>query len=333
VPASQLAELPVPEGVTLVTYPDGPDRIRNAFLLAWATASLVRRHKPRVVHVHSTFAGAGVRPMLALMGVTAQVIYCPHGWAWDRAMSVSARKLTQAFERVMAHLCDKIVCISDHERQSAVEAGLAPRRLAVVLNGVAEKAPVPLGNVPAWPVGQKRLLFVGRFDRQKGVDVLCGALARMQGQAHGVLVGGSVLADGPSFTLPDNAESIGWVDPSRIEALLQSADVLVMPSRWEGFGLIAAEAMRAGVAVLASRVGGLPEVVVDGETGVLVEPDDVDALVEAVASRSVEQWHAMGAQGKVRFEKLFTMERVHHQLSEVYAFGASESHSLPCSLI
>lgn len=330
IPASQANELPVPPGLIVVTYPDRAGRARNAFSLGIVVARFVRRHQPKVVHAHSTFAGAVVRPLLAMMGQSSRVVYCPHGWAWDRSMGPVARKATQWVERELALLCSKVVCISEHDRHSALEAGLQPEQLHVVLNGVAEKAPLPRGNVPAWPPGRKRLLFVGRFDQQKGADLFCTALRELGDEAFGVLAGGSVLYDTHGLALPDNAESVGWVSPSRLEALLRTADVLVMPSRWEGFGLTAAEAMRAGVPVLAARVGGLPEVVAHGETGLLFESGDVAGIVAAVRQHSCEEWRAMGQAGRARFEKLFTMERVHAQLCELYEFSTEPVPTVTC---
>lgn len=328
IPASQAAELPVPAGVVVLTYKDGPSRAVNAVQLGLVVARFVKKYQPKVVHTHSTFAGAIVRPLLAMLGQARNVIYCPHGWAWDREMSWPAKRITQWVEHTLSHLCGKVVCISEHERQTAIAAGFDPERLHVVLNGVAEKAPEPRGNVPAWPPGRKRLLFVGRFDQQKGVDLFCDALSRLHDEAFGVLAGGSVLYDAGGVDLPDNAESVGWVNAARLEALFRTADVLVMPSRWEGFGLIAAEAMRAGLPVLAARVGGLPEVVADGETGVLFEPGDVDGIVDAVRRYEADEWQAMGQAGKARFERLFTMERVHAQLCDLYAFRAERVPSL-----
>ncbi|PHN95713.1 glycosyl transferase, partial [Tenacibaculum discolor] len=130
-----------------------------------------------------------------MMGLSSRVIYCPHGWAWDRSMGPVARRITQWVERELAQLCNKVVCISEHERKPGQEAGREPAQLDVVLNGVAEKAPSPRGNVPAWPPGRKRLLFVGRFDQQKGADLFCAALRELGDGTFGVLAGGSVLYD------------------------------------------------------------------------------------------------------------------------------------------
>jgi glycosyltransferase involved in cell wall biosynthesis len=323
IPQSQIAELSAPAGVEVVPYQDNRGRIANAFSLAHAVVRFAREHRPQVAHVHSTFAGASVRPALALMAPAVRLIYCPHGWAWDRPMSAGVRLATQLVERVLAHISYKVVCISEHEKRTALACGLPANRLEVVLNGVTAQAPAPTAAAPAWPDGTIRLLFVGRFDRQKGVDVFCAALTLLGEKASAVLAGGSVLADSDAIELPANAISVGWVSPSQLAALFQCADVLVVPSRWEGFGLIAAEAMRAGVAVIATRVGGLPEVVVDGETGLLIEKDSPQAIAAAVEKLDRPTLQRMGKAGKDRFLRAFTMERVHRELASVYGLGVS----------
>ncbi|GAA5182536.1 glycosyltransferase family 4 protein [Niveibacterium umoris] len=322
IPESQRKELPVPDGVKVETYPDVGGRASNAVRLAIKSLAVARRERVDVVHVHSTFAGALVRPFLALAYRSARVVYCAHGWAWDRPLSGTARTMVVAVERVMSWLSDVIVCISDHERYTALANGIAPARIVVVRNGVSRRRPVPLGGAPQWPDGRLRVLFVGRLDRQKGVDVLFDALRMLGDRVHAVVAGSSVLSDGTILATPENVTSIGWVSPGDLETLFASAQVLVVPSRWEGFGLIAAEAMRAGLPVLATRVGGLPEVVDDGVTGVMVEPESADALATALMRVSPQRWREMGEAGKARFAEHFTMERVHRELCAVYGFNS-----------
>ena len=318
IPASQRAELVAPDGVLVECYDDQGSRPLNALRLALRVWSLYRHLRPQVIHLHSTFAGAIARPLLWLGRCKAKVIYCAHGWAWDRPMSPFKTRLVQWFERLQAYCCDGIVCISEHERATALAAGLPADRLHVVTNAVAAVAP-PAEPVPLpWPAGKLRMLFVGRFDRQKGIDLLYQALPQLQDDVFALLAGGAVLADSELPPPPANAAELGWLTPGQLQTLFAEADLLVVPSRWEGFGLIATEAMRASLAVLASRVGGLGEIVVDGQTGALVEPGDATALVSAVRRYSREQWQQMGRAGRQRFEQQFVMERLHRQLANCY---------------
>lgn len=320
IPASQAGELPVPPGVRVVLFNDQGGRVGNALVLARETLALARAFKPSVVHVHSTFAGATVRPALAIGYRHARVVYCPHGWSWDRPMSPLARRLAGLTERLLSHLSDQIVCISAHEVRTAQQHGLPSNKLALVRNAVNTVPPEAqaLARPVAWPEGTRRLLFVGRLDLQKGVDVLWRALEKLGPDTHALVAGAAVLADDAAAQWPRNATSVGWVGPGELETLFAQAELLVVPSRWEGFGLVAAEAMRSGLPVVASRVGGLTEVVEHGITGLLVEPNSPEALTQAIGNLSADDLARMGRAGRDRVQTLFSMPRLHRELCGVY---------------
>lgn len=317
IPLSQRAELPDCPGVVIKTFDDRGSRVRNAWTLARSARRWVRASAPNVVHLHSTFAGAMVRPLLAVLQARPALVYCPHGWAFDRSMGSLARRLVVLVERCLAWLSEVIVCISEHEMRIALQRGLPAARLQLVRNGVAAKPAPGEGLEPDWVGSGVRLMFVGRFDHQKGLDVLLAAMRELETVAQCAVAGMPVLGD-TSVRLPPSVLALGWLSPGQLETAYRSADALVVPSRWEGFGLVAAEAMRAGLAVIASRAGGLPEIVADGQTGLLVEPGSSAALAAAVRSVSRADLQQMGQRGRQRFEQLFTMNRVARELDAVY---------------
>lgn len=317
IPASQRRELPVVDGVRVVCFDDTGPRPLRAVRLALACSGEARRMRPTLVHLHSTFAGALARPWLAARLPSVPLVYCPHGWAWDRLGPPLQRRAIVAFERLQSRWTDAVVCISRHEAASAEAAGLPAAKLHVVLNGVGRQRPEPRPIDFRWKPGLLRVVFMGRLDRQKGFDVLVEALRALGPVAHVAVIGASVLGD-TRIAMPPNVESLGWLVPEEVAYVLRDADVVVVPSRWEGFGLVAIEAMRAGVAVLASSVGGLPESVVDGETGRLVPPGDAGALAAALRDTPPEAWRRMGRAGQARFERLFDIERVHAELRALY---------------
>jgi len=320
VPASQREILGYPPGVKIVTFDDSGHRLLNTWRLTLRMRALVSRENPVVVHVHSTFAGAALRPLLWAVRSSAAVIYCAHGWAFDRETSRSSRLFAQGLERVLARWCDSVVCISEHEMRAAKRIGISHQKLTQVSNGIPRESPrTKLAVARAeWPEGARRVLFVGRFDRQKGIDLLLDALAELGDTAFAYVVGDSVLGDARTYALPANVRTTGWLSDAELEAFYQSADVLVAPSRWEGFGLTAAEAMRASLPVIASRVGGLQEVVEDGVTGLLLPPGEKNALVRALRDTSDDRLATMGRAGRQRFLRRFTLDRVHQQLTELY---------------
>ena len=134
-------------------------------------------------------------------------------------------------------------------------------------------------------------------------------------RAHAVIAGSGDLEE----YLRDLALEVGVADrvhvlgPRRdVPALMHAIDVFAMPSIWEGFGLVLLEAMAAGRPIVASRVATIPEVVVDGETGVLVPPGDPLALAEALAglAREPERAQAFGKAGRERLRTRFSIEKM-----------------------
>jgi glycosyltransferase involved in cell wall biosynthesis len=306
------------------------DRVRCMLRMAYRTWALVRQWQPDVVHVHSTYAGFVLRPLLALMPNRPRVVYCAHGWAFDRRASRWLNGIVATIERWWSAMSDAVVCISNHDRDSALGMGMSAQRLFVVCNGIGEQpgSESSGGQAHLWPAGRLRVLFVGRLDRQKGVDVLYEAMRQLGDRAAAVVVGAAVVAGDKAAQPPANVHFTGWMSRAQIGALYDVAQVVVVPSRWEGFGLVALEAMRSGCAVLATRVGGLPEVVDEGVTGALFAPDDSDALVHLLVSLTETRLAEMGAAGRRRFEALFHIDRVVNELDAVYReVLARQAHS------
>jgi glycosyltransferase involved in cell wall biosynthesis len=181
------------------------------------------------------------------------------------------RQWRQAFNRVVA--------VSTAVQRSLIAEGIAP--VDVIWNGIPpQRSRPPLVSPPT-------AAFAGRFVREKGIDVLLRAFAKVVAaipEARLVLVG-----DGPErlplhrliadLGLSTRVSIAGHLPRQELEQYLAKAWVQVVPSRWsEPFGLVAAEAMMRGTAVIASDTGGLMEIVQDGDTGFLVPPGDPEAL-------------------------------------------------------
>jgi glycosyltransferase involved in cell wall biosynthesis len=221
---------------------------------------------------------------------------------------------------VAAHRRARVVAVHLHGTDVAIArgplralAGWVLRRASVVLAassslaawahdvaGVdAVVAPMPLGldRVPSTPTTPPRdgpVLAVGRLVPEKGFDVLIRAVAATGDRL--VIVGdGDIRPALESLTRSTDADVTfaGSVDPTELARDYAAARLVVVPSRREGFGMVAAEALAAGRAVVGTRVGGLPDLVTDGVTGTLVAPDDVGALVDALRSTDP----ALGANG------------------------------------
>ncbi len=286
--------------------------VRLATSVAW-------RSKPHVAHVHSTFAGAVLRPVLRLTRPGLPIVYCAHGWAFSREESTRANRLVGLIERTLSWATHRIVCISHYECGEALRVGIAPSKCAVIQNGIGSQA-AGLPRAPREPVtgGRRNVLFVGRFDRQKGFDIFLDVMSRLADRADGTAVGSYIVSSEAPPTMPPNVTVLGWRSREGLEELYRSADLLLVPSRWEGFGLVAVEAMRAGLPVFASRVGGLQEVVRDGVTGRLFNLSDPEAISQLIAETSDEDLRAFGANGHTRFRQCFTADRMSREITELY---------------
>lgn len=172
------------------------------------------------------------------------------------------------------------------------------------------------------------LVFFGRLAPSKGVDVLVDALAKMS--AKGVNRRCLIVGRGPAesnvqqalreYDLNDHVELIGWQDPSSLAELLKTAAVAVLPSREESFGNTMAESMAACVPVVSTRVGSIPEVVVHEETGLLVPPDDADALVHAILRclQNPEEARTFAVEGHERARMRFTWDSSARRFEELF---------------
>lgn len=160
-------------------------------------------------------------------------------------------------------------------------------RVSVIRNALR---PPPIEPRPL-PFDAPRVLFVGRLLPEKGFDVALEAFPEVVGRyprARLVVAGEGTQREtlerrAAELGVADAVDFLGRVDPEKVPGIINTATLMVVPSRWfEVFGLVALEGALMGRPVVASRVGGLPEVVVEGRTGLLVEPGDVHALARAV---------------------------------------------------
>ena len=224
-------------------------------------------------------------------------------------------------ERGLARVTDRIVTITDSLRRFTVdEVGIPAAKVETIHYGL-DDLPEPWGVNPpdTVPAGARVLLAVSRLTEQKGVDVAVRALASLPGDT--VLV---VLGEGPEraalealareLDVAGRVFLLGRVPD--VAAWLRRATLLVHPARWEGFGLAVLEAMLAGLPVVASNVSSLPELVVDGVTGVLVPPDDPAALAAGLA-RALEA-PSLGAAGRDRAHAEFSVGRMADRVRTLY---------------
>ncbi len=309
--APEREHLPFLPDASVHTFPGSDRTLAGLWRFAAEVRRTVRRERPDIVHLHSTYAGL-TRPLLWGRG-RPWIVYCSHGWSFNMRIPAFARRVLGHVERALAYGTERIICVSRFERDSAARRGIRADRLEVVHNGVAE------GKVPPFPGDRINLLFIGRLDRQKGLDVAEAAMAELTDfPVHLHVIGTGVLAARRDRQSLANITYYGWQSRDVIPSYVEASDAVIVPSRWEAFGLAAIEAMRQARPVLASRIDGLPEVVQDGKTGFLFAPEDPAAIVALVRQLDRERLRDMGAAARKDFVGRFTGQRMNQRILRLY---------------
>ncbi|MFB6619609.1 glycosyltransferase [Streptomyces sp. NPDC085524] len=264
---------------------------------------LLSRVRPDVLHAHS--AKAGLAGRLAARGALPTV-FQPHAWSFD-AVGGATAALALRWERYGARWADRVLCVSEAERRAGEAEGITAH-WSVIRNGVDldhfrpgspdpdhDKALARAGlPLPADFRGDGPLaVCVGRICQQKGQDVLLRAWPELLGTVPGARL--ALVGDGPDAerlrrTAAPSGASVLFAGAARdIRPWLRAADLVVLPSRWEGMALAPLEAMACGRPVLVSDVSGARESLPPGQGRLcLVPPEDPTALAKALGALLAE---------------------------------------------
>lgn len=285
---------------------------------AWEITRLLMRIRPDLVHLHSSKAGMLGRLAARISGVPS--VFTAHGWAFTDGTSLARKLVSVPSEWLCAGLGNRIITVSHNDFRTAAKYRIAPaKQLTAIHNGM------PDGSLRANP-GMRcvpKLVMVARFSRQKDQALLLNALAEVQENFRLQLVGdGPLMNDAVRLSaalgLDGRVEFLGV--RADVENLLAGAQVFVLVSNYEGFPISIVEAMRAGLPVVASDVGGVRESVSDGENGFLVPRGDLPTLRERlqrlISNETLRE--KMGAASRRRYVEEFTAERMVSKTLAVY---------------
>lgn len=298
-----------------------------------------------VVHSHTWYSGLGGH----LAGLLHEIphVVTAHSLEpdrpWKREQLGGGYNVSSWSEKNAMEYADAVIAVSSGMKDSILRAypRIDDAKVHTVLNGIDPEKWYPDAGTIADELGvdtsRPVVAFVGRITRQKGVPHLLKAAQRFDEGIQLILCAGApdteeiaAETEGLVEKLQAQRGGVFWVKdmlpPERIRQVYSVADVFVCPSIYEPLGIVNLEAMACGTAVVASRVGGIPEVVVDGETGVLVDYDAADAegferrLAEAVnaVAGDRERAAAMGAAGLERAKNEFSWRTIAQQTVDIY---------------
>ncbi|MGJ4070397.1 glycogen synthase [Corynebacterium macclintockiae] len=308
-----------------------------------------------VVHSHTWYTGLGGHVGGLLHGIphvaTAHSLE-PHR-PWKREQLGGGYDVSSWSEKNAMENADAVIAVSAKMKESILDAypAIDPDRIHVVLNGIDSELWQPRSTFEAAvEAGNRSVLtelgvdpnrpivsFVGRITRQKGVSHLLKAVAHLDPEIQVVLCAGA--PDTPEIeaevtalveALQAERDGVFWVkemmEKPALQEILSASDAFLCPSIYEPLGIVNLEAMACGTAVVASDVGGIPEVVVNGETGTLVHYDENDAeafergLAEATNAlvADKDKVRSFGEAGRQRAVTTFSWATIAEQTVDVY---------------
>lgn len=304
------------------------------------TRQIIRRLAPHIVHTHTSKAGI-VGRLAALSAQVPIVVHTPHGHVFWGYFGAAVSRFFIILERFTARSTDRLIMLTEQEKADHLSHHIAPPdKFVVIHSGVClehfssispeERRP---GNVPSLPSGAFVIGTVGRLTAIKGHRYLLEAAAKLireipelvcvvvgEGEMHRKLEEQTAaLGMGGRVIFPGWRENVG--------TYMSALDIFVMPSLNEGMGRVVVEAMASGRPVVASNVGGLKNLVNQGENGILVPPGDAEALAAAIRMlyRHPERRRAMGVEGR-KMAPAFSAGAMIMKIDELYQELLREKH-------
>jgi len=302
-------------------------------------AGILRRYNPRIAHFHYVDL-LSLYPWVTRLASGADVFFTDHGSRPEGHRSERASLPRRCLARAINWPVAKVICVSDYGYRSLVDRGLFPKeRCQRIYNGVdLGRAVESRERAAAFcrrfsiPEGRTVITQVSWIIPEKGVlDLLQAArlVVAKHPASHFVIVGegafrGEYMAKGRELGLEGHLTWTGLVEDPFAAGVYDATDILCQVSRWgEVFGWVIAEAMAYGRPVVGTRVGGIPEVVSEQESGLLIDRGDVTALAENVVALIADprRRSAMGKVGRVKVHTLFDLESNVKQLLDAYGIA------------
>jgi glycosyltransferase involved in cell wall biosynthesis len=303
----------------------------NSYVGAMALAKVIRHNRIDIVHAHnwSTFCESIIGGHIARVKKIVNTIHGIHFSYLDNRPPIAKRILRNAVEKMICRASSNICAVSENVRRHIVQdVGLSDGNISVIYNGISAGG---IDNGREEPIAERRspefvVCWAGRLATVKSLPNLLQAVAILKSRNVNISV--NLVGDGPereslvkemnSLGIEDRIRFIGYTPDVR--PYLSAADVFVLPSQYEGFSMALLEAMSAGLPVVASNVGGNPEIVVDGATGLLVKSGDSLGLAESLLTlyRDHDLKTRMGQEGKRRVMQEFSTARMISEYVRVY---------------
>ncbi len=306
-------------------------------LAGWDVFRLLLNTKPRIVHVNSSKAGG----IVGLAGFFYKIIsrrpfslvFTVHGWAFNEERTKYQLFLIRFFSKITSLFYDKIICVSEYDRLMALRHKTAPaNKLTTIYNGIDSKKTsfLPRDKAQKKLIGKRCYLVVGtiaEWTKNKGIIYLLEAATQIKQskkEINFVLIGSGENPDKEKIKKYikekqlKNIHLIEWT--YNAASYITAFDIFVLPSLKEGLPYTILEAMAGGAPVVASQVGGIPEIITNNKSGLLTEPKNSQQLAEKInyLLNNPKKGRQLTKNAKQKLEKEFSLETMINKTKHIY---------------
>ena len=276
-------------------------KFKNDLKAILKVRKIIKKEKPDIVYLHSSKAGAVGRIAL-LFDFRTRILYNAHGWYFNATISNKKKKLYALIEKILALKATKIINISKAEYESALHYKIAPeKKMCIIENGIDftkfknnDKNREKTRN--NFKIKENEIIIgvVGRLSEQKDPITMIKAFELLHKKYNNtklMYVGSGELEEAvKQYAKEKNIFNkvivTGWV--KNVEQYIPAFDIAVLPSKWEGFGLVLIEYMACDKPIVATKVGGITNIIEDRKNGLLTEKDNYEMLYENIEKLCID---------------------------------------------
>lgn len=301
--------------------------------------NLIKSRKPDIVHLHSSKAGV-LGALVGKLAGTKKIVFTAHGWVFNEKLPWFKKGLYILISRLAALFQDAIICVSEYDKIAALKYRVAPeRKLFVIHNGIDFEKLNFLDKTESREFFQKATSYklqatscligsIANLYKNKAIDIFVEAAKLIQDSMPRQNFTFLVIGEGKereslesrikNCELKNKFFLVGAVPEAW--KYLKAFDVFVLPSLKEGFPYVILEAMAAGLPIVASRTGGIPEMIEDGENGLLIKPGDAKELAEAILklSQDGDMAKKLTSEAERTVKERFGLKEMVRKTTEVY---------------
>jgi len=278
----------------------------------------IKKINPDIIHLHSSFAGFIVRFYYIFKFKQPKMIYCPHGWSFLMDTNIIKRKIFFWIELFLSIKTDFIINISDYEYNQSTYLGISKKKSIIIKNGINKKLNDSDSKVLFYHNNKINFLFVGRNNQAKGFKELYHYFNNKTDYILHV-VGNFIHDNNTKYKNSENIFFYGWIDNENIHNYYIQSDYVIIPSRWEAFGLVGIEAMKYSKPLIVSNRGALKELIKEGVNGYIFDFDNfnnsLNTIIMKLNSTDVKK---LGENSFIRFNEKYSIEKTIERINKLY---------------